>query len=81
MTIRDLLGMLARGIAIGFLLDVLRRCWIVEAWTIVPIVAGLLIWLLLSTVRRWRALTRNRNTGFIRPNPPPFPEQAKRDIR
>lgn len=81
MTIRDLLGMLARGIAIGFFADVLRRCWIVEAWTIFPIAAGVLLWLLIGTVRRWRALTRNRNTGFVRIKTPDFPEQSKRPIR
>lgn len=81
MTVRNLLGMLARGIAIGVVADALRRCWVVEAWTLFPIVAGLLAWLALSTARRFRALTRRPSPPSRRQPVGDFPAQSKRPIR
>ncbi|KMM77054.1 hypothetical protein ACP93_02495 [Xanthomonas sp. NCPPB 1128] len=69
--------------AVGFLGDLLRRCVIVEAWTVGPVVAVLLVWALIATHRAWRAARRQRRkpVPFIRPNTPDFPAQPKRDIR
>jgi len=65
----------------AFLADLLRRCWIVEAWTIFPI-AALALWLALWRTRSaWRALRRRRDVPFIRPRGPGFPEQRRRSIR
>jgi uncharacterized membrane protein len=70
-----LLRLLACGAAVGFLGDMLRRCVIVEAWTLVPFVATVLLLAMLATRWSWRAARRPRNTtDFLRPNTPDFPE-------
>lgn len=80
-----LLRLLICGIAVGFFGDMLRRCFVVEAWTLVPFVAALLVLALIATRSAWRAARRQRRgTAFLRPNPPAtaeFPEQPRRGVR
>ncbi|MCI2243829.1 hypothetical protein L3067_04300 [Xanthomonas sp. PPL568] len=86
MKLSALLRLLACGIAVGFLADLLRRCVIVEAWSVGPVVAVLLVLALIATRRAWRTARRQRRgTAFLRPNLPPatadFPKQPRRGIR
>lgn len=53
-----LLRLLCCAIAVGFLGDLLRRCVIVEAWSVGPVVAVLLV-LALIAVRRAGAMLSN----------------------
>ncbi|MGV1119189.1 hypothetical protein [Xanthomonas translucens] len=77
-----LLRVLACGLALGFLADLLRRCVIVEAWSVGPIVAALLALALIATRWSWRAARRPRlPTDFVRPNTPDFPDQPRCGIR
>ncbi|MCW0370238.1 hypothetical protein [Xanthomonas sacchari] len=75
--------LLCCGIVVGFLADLLRRCVIVEAWSVGPVVAALLVLALIATRRAWRTARRShrKRVAFIRPKTPDFPAQPKRDIR
>lgn len=69
------------ALAIAFLTDLLRLCWIVEAWSIFPI-AALLLWFAAHRLRKaWRATRRRKPIGFIRPAGGNFPTTSKRSIR
>ncbi|WP_369913933.1 hypothetical protein AB8810_12965 [Xanthomonas sp. NCPPB 3005] len=79
-----LLRLLLCGAAVSFLGDMLRRCVIVEAWSVGPVVAALLVLALIATRWSWRAARR----GWLPTEPaapdaltPEFPAQPKRDIR
>lgn len=77
-----LLRLLLCGAAVGFLGDMLRRCFVVEAWTLVPFVAALLVLAMLATRWSWRSARRpRRSVPFIRPKSHHFPEQPRRGIR
>jgi len=77
-----LLRLLLCGAAVSFLTDMLRRCFVVEAWTLVPFVAAALVLALIATRWSWRAARRPRlPADFVRPNTPDFPEQPRRGIR
>ncbi|AVY67196.1 hypothetical protein [Xanthomonas translucens] len=77
-----LLRLLACSIAAGFLSDMLRRCFVIEAWTLVPFVAAALALALIATRWSWRAARRPRlPADFVRPNTPDFPEQPRRGVR
>lgn len=82
MNVLRVLRLAAWLLVTAFLADLLRRCWIVEAWTIFPI-AALALWLALWRARTaWRALRRRRQPiGFIRPAGGNFPASPKRPIR
>ncbi len=54
------------AIATGFYADVLRRCWIVEAWTIAPLAFVALLFSAWHLRKAWRAARRNKSTGFVR---------------
>lgn len=83
MSLRALPRLFAWAIVVGFLADVLRRCWIAEAWSIAPIAAALLVLALTRLRRAWRSALRRGSTDFIRPRLPVsnFPAQPKRPIR
>jgi len=82
MTARALLRLMACGVALGFLGDLLRRCWVVQAWNVGAVASVLLVVALIATRRAWRAARRRRlPADFVRPNTPDFPEQPRRGIR
>lgn len=51
----------------GFLIDLLRRCLIVQADSVFPVAAFLLLFVLWRLVRACRDFLRNRSIDFIRP--------------
>ncbi|CBA14725.1 hypothetical protein [Xanthomonas albilineans] len=67
------------------LADLLRRCVIVDAWSIAPYVVVVLVLSLYATRMAWRAARRSRlPTDFVRPKQPQspdFPDTPKRGIR
>ncbi len=70
MRLRDIFRVFAWAVVTGFLADVLRRCWIVDALYIGQYIAlGLLfaVWRLRAA---WRKARRNRRIDFIRPGIP-----------
>ncbi|UYB51197.1 hypothetical protein OCJ37_14505 [Xanthomonas sp. AM6] len=80
-----LLRVLACGLALGFLADLLRRCVIVEAWAVGPVVAVLLVLALIATRWSWRAARRAwlpaEPAAPAAPAAPDFPNQPRRGIR
>ncbi|WP_152640346.1 hypothetical protein [Xanthomonas sp. MUS 060] len=72
-------GLLALSV---FLLDVVRRCWIVDAWSALTIFFVLAVLSLYATRKTWRAARRSHlPADFVRPNSPDFPAQPRRGIR
>jgi|GEM_PF-3776543 len=67
MSLRALLRLFLWSAVIGFLLDLLRRCLIVEAHSVFPVAALLLLLVLWRLLRACRDFLRNRSTNFIRP--------------
>lgn len=65
----------------AFLFDLLRRCWIVEAWTIVPFSVLALLFALARLRKAWRSSRCRKHIGFIRPAAGNFPAGPKRPIR
>lgn len=82
MPLGNLLRTMAWTAACTFLVDVLRRCWVVTAPSI-GIVAALALlaclWGLVQSIRR--CLRKRLPADFVRPNPPGYPNQPKRPIR
>ncbi|QNH21211.1 hypothetical protein HEP73_02123 [Xanthomonas sp. GW] len=79
-----LLRLLLCGAAVSFLGDMLRRCFVVEAWTLVPFVAAALVLALIATRWSWRAARRTwapADPAAPDAIAPEFPAQPKRDIR
>jgi len=80
-----ILRVLACGLALGLLGDMLRRCFVVEAWTLVPLVAAALVLALIATRWSWRAA--RRTWAPAEPAAPDvttatdFPEPPRRGIR
>jgi hypothetical protein len=60
------------GLAVGFFGDMLRRCFVVEAWTLAPFVVAALVLALIATRWSWRAARRRHRSrlpaDFVRPN-------------
>lgn len=83
MNLRAIPRLFAWAAVTGFLADVLRRCWIVEAWSVGMVAAVLLALALIPLRGAWRVARRNRSTDFVRPRSPAgeFPAQPKRPIR
>lgn len=84
MNLLALLRALAWAFVVGFLADALRRCWIVEAWSVGIVAAVLLTLALIPLFDACRSVRRRRlPADFVRPRLPvsSFPEQPKRPIR
>ncbi len=73
------------AIAAYVLADLLRRCVIVDAWSIAPYAVVLLVLSLYATRKAWRAARRpHLPADFVRPktrSSPDFPDQPKRGTR
>lgn len=82
MTLANLFRAMAWAAACAFLVDILRRCWVVAAPSI-GIVAALALlaclWSLVQSIHR--CLRKRLPADFVRPNPPGYPDQPKRPIR
>lgn len=82
MTVPNLLRAMFWAAVCAFLADLLRRCWIVEAWSIGIVAAIALVGCLWRLVVAIRLCLRKRlPADFVRPNTPNFPEQPRRGIR
>jgi len=82
MNARSVLRVFAWALATGFLLDVLRRCWIVEAWSIALVIVLVLVFVLRRLRAAWRtARHQARPAAFVRPKSPDFPDQPRHGIR
>lgn len=60
MTMGNLFRVFAWAAVVGVLLDLLRRCWIVEAGAIFSIAAVLLVFALIRLRCAWRTARRQR---------------------
>lgn len=81
MTVLTALRVMAWTLVAAFFADMLRRCWIVEAWTIVPFAVLALLFSLARLRKAWRTPRRRKYIGFIRPAGGNFPTSPKRPIR
>lgn len=67
MNLRALPRVFAWAFLTGFLTDLLRRCLIVEAHSVFPVAAFLLLIVLWRLLRACRDFLRKRSIDFIRP--------------
>ncbi len=67
MNLRALPRVFAWALLAGFLIDLLRRCWIVDASSVFSVAAFLLVLVLFRLHRACRLFLRRRTADFIRP--------------
>ncbi|WOB24779.1 MULTISPECIES: hypothetical protein [Xanthomonas] len=85
MNVAALLSLMTWTAAAAFFADVARRCWIVSAWSLLPlatIAALICAWVAIDKCISIYRSARHKRTpaDFIRPNTS-FPEQPRRGIR
>lgn len=69
MTIKHVLSVFVWSVAAGFLADLARRCWIVQAGTIFPPTVIALAYCAHRLRKAWKAARRVSRTDFVRINP------------
>lgn len=82
MTVAALLRVLTWAAATTFFADVLRRCWAIEAISLLPLAAIATLFCALNLRSAWRAARHKAKPAeFVQPHTPDFPKQPRRGVR
>lgn len=70
MSLRALFRVFVWAVVVGFLVDLLRRCWVVEAGSVMPLALVALFFALHRLRAAWRNARRSNRIDFLRPGLP-----------